>query len=220
MSDKDEIHVHRLSGCRPTPLAYYLKALGIFRLVAEQADATARGWWEDDVFHLATRLNQAELNFFFLSAYSPTPLLAPWNGGSGFYPKDNKTGLEAMEKSSAIRFTSYRHAIEQARIVVASLDAKPDKGESKNSVIAGCRRAWRGPALQWLDAALALGANGDPVFPAMLGTGGNDGRLEFTTNFLLWPDEFNASKTRSSTSLSSFTKHNVASKCFSFVNKL
>lgn len=185
MSDDTVTYVHKLSGCRPTPLAHYLKALGILRLVAEQADTTARGWWEDDVFHLATRLNRDELNSFFLSEYSPTPLLAPWNGGSGFYPKDNKTGLEAMEKSSAPRFTSYRLAIEQARIVVSRLDAKPDKGESKNGVIAGCRRAWRGPALQWLDAALAIGANGDPVFPAMLGTGGNDGRLEFTTNFLL-----------------------------------
>lgn len=185
MADEPAIHVHKLSGCRPTPLAHYLKALGILRLVAEQADATVRGWWEDDVFHLATRLSQDELNVFFLSEYSPTPLLAPWNGGSGFYPKDNKTGLESMEKSSATRFTAYRVAIEQARTVVSRLDAKPDKGESKNQVIAGCRRAWRGPALQWLDAALALGANGDPVFPAMLGTGGNDGRLEFTTNFLL-----------------------------------
>lgn len=36
------IHIHKLDGCAPTPLAHYLKALGILRLVAEQADPNAR----------------------------------------------------------------------------------------------------------------------------------------------------------------------------------
>ena len=39
------LHLHYLKGCSPTPLANYHKALGILRLVAEQADPTARGWW-------------------------------------------------------------------------------------------------------------------------------------------------------------------------------
>ncbi len=30
----------------------YLKALGILRLVGEQKDPNARGWWENDVFWL------------------------------------------------------------------------------------------------------------------------------------------------------------------------
>ncbi len=35
-----------LSGCAPVPLAHYLKALGVLRLVAEQADpATPRHAW-------------------------------------------------------------------------------------------------------------------------------------------------------------------------------
>ena len=46
------IHVHELDGCAPTPLAHYLKALGILRLVAEQADEHARGWWEGNHFRL------------------------------------------------------------------------------------------------------------------------------------------------------------------------
>ena len=33
------IHLHHLFGCAPTPLAHYLKAIGILRLVAQQADA-------------------------------------------------------------------------------------------------------------------------------------------------------------------------------------
>jgi len=39
------LHLHHLVGCAPAPLARYLKALGILRLVAEQKDPAVRGWW-------------------------------------------------------------------------------------------------------------------------------------------------------------------------------
>ncbi|MBI4661862.1 MAG: type I-U CRISPR-associated protein Csx17 [Verrucomicrobia bacterium] len=41
-----------LHGCPPEPLGNYLKALGVFRLVAEQLDSTAVGWWQDGLFLL------------------------------------------------------------------------------------------------------------------------------------------------------------------------
>jgi len=181
---EQEIHVHQLTGCRPTPLAHYLKALGILRLVASDADPNARGWWKDDVFHLATVLDRESLEDYFLNDYSPTPLLAPWNGGSGFYPKDNKTGIDGIANSTAPRFENYRVAIAQAKTVAAHLEEKPKKGVEKNQLVSACRLSWRGTALQWLDAAMAIGNDGEPVFPAMLGTGGNDGRLDFTSNFM------------------------------------
>ena len=184
MSNTHNVHLHHLTGCRPTPLAHYLKGIGILRLVAEGPDSHARGWWADDIFCLATCLERNELESFFLSEYSPTPLLAPWNGGSGFYPKDNKRGIEGIANSTASRFDAYRTAIAQAKSTVAHLDEKPAKGIEKNSVIAGCRSHWRGAALAWLDAALTMGPDGEPVYPAMLGTGGNDGRLDFTSNFM------------------------------------
>lgn len=184
MSDRTPPATHRLDGCRPAPLAHYLKALGVLRLIAEQADPGARGWWHDDAFYLSTSLSRQALEDHFLHRYRPTPLLAPWNGGSGFYPKDNQVAIKAIEASTAARFRPYVKAIGQTRALVAGSDAKPDKGETKNAVIAGCRRTLRGPALAWLDAALAIGGEGDPVFPAMLGTGGNDGRLDFTVNFM------------------------------------
>lgn len=184
MSDTSAINVHPLHGCRPAPLAHYLKSLGILRLIAEQVDPRARGWWTDDVFHLSSVLSSDELESFFLTKYAPTPLVAPWNGGSGFFPKDNHVAIDAIESSVDERFRPYREAISKCRAIVAGLDAKPDKGDSKNAIIANCRRVLRGPALAWLDAALAIGSDGDPVFPAMLGTGGNDGRLDFTVNFM------------------------------------
>ena len=36
------LHLHHLTGCSPVPLAHYLKALGILRLIVEQrADGEA-----------------------------------------------------------------------------------------------------------------------------------------------------------------------------------
>ncbi len=79
------MHLHILKGCSPAPLANYLKALGILRLVGEQADPQARGWWDGEHFRLLTKLSKEELETFFLERYEPTPLLSPWNKGSGFY---------------------------------------------------------------------------------------------------------------------------------------
>lgn len=83
------IHEHQLPGCTPTPLASYLKALAVLRLVAEAGadgggDPNATGFWRDDVFMLRTRLTKEELRAFFLDRYRPTPLLSPWNGRAGF----------------------------------------------------------------------------------------------------------------------------------------
>lgn len=184
MANKNTIYIHKLDGCQSKPLAHYLKALAILRLIGEQCDDKARGWWQEDVFHVACQLDREMLENFFLFEYRPTPMLAPWNGGSGFYPKDNKSGIDPIRFSTAPRLDEYRLAILLAQSCVADLTKKPNKGEQKNHVIAGCRRLWRGQAGRWIDAALALGVDGEPAFPAMLGTGGNDGRLDFTSNFM------------------------------------
>ncbi|MBA3708742.1 MAG: type I-U CRISPR-associated protein Csx17, partial [Planctomycetes bacterium] len=108
-------HVHHLRGCAPAPLAHYLKALGILRLVSEQADPTARLWWQDEHACLATTLDESELLAFFAESYQPTPMVAPWNGGSGFYPKDNHSGLDAVVRSRHKRFSEFQAAIASAR---------------------------------------------------------------------------------------------------------
>lgn len=119
------VQIHLLEGCAPAPLAHYLKGLAVLRLVAEQKDAAARGFWKADRFHLATVLDQNGLERFFLEEYVPTPLLAPWNGGSGFYPKDNKSGFEPMSHAAAPRFAPYRQAIALAEELVGDRDERP-----------------------------------------------------------------------------------------------
>jgi CRISPR-associated protein Csx17 len=69
-------YVHRLKGCSPAPLANYLKALGVLRLISEQADSSVRGWWQDEQFCLLSKLSEEEIRSFFLNSYEPTPLLS------------------------------------------------------------------------------------------------------------------------------------------------
>ncbi len=54
----------------------------------------------------------------------------------------------------------------------------------KNMLIPNCRRLWRGPHAEWLSAAVVLDEQGNPEWPSLLGTGGNDGNLDFTNNFM------------------------------------
>ena len=176
------MYLHTLLGCSPTPLAHYLKALGILRLAAEQKDPDARGFWKDDAFCLATKLSEEELERFFLDDYAPTPVVAPWNGGSGFWPKDNKSGIELLARSDAPRFAAYREAIRCVRESFRDLKETPKK-EEKPRRIGSLRSELSEGAIAWLDAALMVGA--DVLrYPALLGTGGNDGRLDFTNNFM------------------------------------
>ena len=173
-----------LAGCAPTPLAHYLKALGILRLVAEQADPGAAGCWHRDEFVLLTTLDAKALTTFFLERYAPTPVLAPWNGGSGFFPKDNQESIELIQACEAPRFASYRETLAAAQALLAQLKLKdkPDP-ETKGQLLQACRNILPESAIAWLDAAYVL-SNDGAKYPPLLGTGGNDGRLEFTNNFM------------------------------------
>jgi len=177
------MHVHHLRGCAPAPLAHYLKALGILRLVSEQVDVTARLWWQDEHACLATTLDESALIAFLAETYRPTPMVAPWNGGSGFYPNDNRSGLEAIVSSPHPRFSNFQAAIISAQELVAGREESP-KEDGKNQLIAACRARWRGGLGQWLATAIVIDQDLAPKYPALLGTGGNDGRLDFTNNFM------------------------------------
>ncbi len=173
-----------LSGCQPVPLASYLKALGVFRIVAEQEDCKIRSEWHDEKLLLFTELDRPRFIEFFLTRYRPTPVLAPWNGGSGFYPRDNHSGISAIESAHSERLTTYRECIEQGRKALQQLgiDERPD-GDEKFGLLRALRNELPEKALAWLDAAVLL-TEDNPKYPPLLGTGGNDGRLDFTNNFM------------------------------------
>ncbi|MGQ4808075.1 hypothetical protein NKDENANG_01442 [Candidatus Entotheonellaceae bacterium PAL068K] len=173
-----------LNGCAPTPLIHYLKALGIFRLVAEQLDAHVRGAWYGDAFALHTAQTPEDLVAFFLHAYSPTPIIAPWNGSSGFYPKDRKPRamLDALCRTATPRLHAYHDTIAAARAMVGDRQKQPEQ-EEKEAMLRHARQVFSDHAVQWLDAAYVLSEK-KPEYPPLFGSGGNDGRLDFTTNFV------------------------------------
>ena len=177
------LFVHALPGCAPAPLAHYLKALGVLRLIATQIDPRARGFWKDGAFFLATTLDEESVVRFFLDRYEPTPMLSPWNGGSGFYPGDNKDGYGLLRESKATRFATMRSAILQAEQLVAGLTVRP-ADDDKQRLLRRCVSSWGPESLAWLRAAFSLDGSGEASYPALLGTGGNDGRLDFTNNYM------------------------------------
>jgi CRISPR-associated protein Csx17 len=217
------LHLHHLTGCAPTPLAFYLKGLGVFRILAEQRDPTVRGWWEDEHFCLLTEIERLEIERFLLRDYAPTPFVSPWNKGSGFYGKEDPA-LSAIESSVAPRFERFRSGIDAARRPLAALAAadaavralkdqtKKKRGmkaaeaqaaralrdddefrqklteankhfeQLKSDLFRPCLLSWRGAHRRWLDAAVVWLDEERRAWPALLGTGGNDARLDFTNN--------------------------------------
>ena len=342
------LHVHAFTGLKPDALATYLAALGIMRLMAEQKDASVRGFWRNEHFVLVSEFDWEAIERFFLEkeGFAPTPILAPWNMESGFFslkPTDASTdeadeALDAPEagdggenadgvlldddeqaeeegdetdqavgdplldrfvSSSAQRFASFRRAIEIALAaipselrsaeeaarrahdemkkmsaeerakhkdalkelaaeerVVAELKAdveakrtavkgvakgapehealkqaqerfkkaqeqqktvkkkaqdlakalkraekrakedkqlkkhiaeskahfKENQGATKDRLIADLRASWGAEGQQWVNAAVALDEKGEAGFTSLFGSGGNDGRMEYTKN--------------------------------------
>jgi CRISPR-associated protein Csx17 len=183
--EPDAMPTIALNGCAPVPLAHYLKALGILRLLSEQVDAEVKASWECERLVLQCSLTSDELMDFFCREYRPSPVLAPWNGGSGFFPKDNDGAIVAIETGGAPRLSLYRETIASARFLLKALGlrAKPEDKLLKASLINSCRNSFPELSLEWLDAVVVISSDG-PDFPPLLGTGGNDGRLEFTNNFM------------------------------------
>jgi CRISPR-associated protein Csx17 len=177
----------RLAGCATRPLANFLKALGVLRLVSLQGDPAVRGRWRDGVFELRSELDGDGLSEFFLERYEPTPILSPWNGRCGFYPKGNSAAmanLRRIEESEEARLSRYRELIATTRGVLteAELSEKPG-GEDKERLIRTLRRTWPDSAVEWLDAVVVL--TGKKLgFPPVLGSGGNDGSYDFSSNLM------------------------------------
>lgn len=258
---------HILPGCRPAPLASYLKAMGLVRILWEQKDPTVQGWWEDETFVIKTDLDQTGLVNFFCEEYAPTPIVSPWNGGSGFYPGDSKEAKDTIIGSPDKRFELYRKVIleiegwkeipkfetlegilltlqdalekmrpgkkrqelgnlidgvnssfallkgssfssnislEEIANIAERKGAEQEKWKAfwnvvkkartqsktlkrsadKDKILPASRNRLPDAVLDWIDAVCALPADGKPSFNPVLGTGGNEGRLEFSNNFM------------------------------------
>lgn len=193
-----------LEGCTPEPLMSYLKALGVFRLVSEQADRDATACWENDVFTLYTCLDRDALVKFFLEAYKPTPIVVPWSGGdfigvdiegSNRVFKNTPTGstiIEAFLCTSGERLDNYRKVLQEAlkALKLAGISKKTDMEKKDNKVryLSILRSRVLEDTVLWIDSAAVIAEQSTP-FSAMLGSGGgSDGNTHFSDNFMqnLW----------------------------------
>src|SRR5680860_509024 len=177
-----------LAGCSPTPLASYLKALGVLRLVAEQVDSDARGHWAQNRFVLVTSLSVRELIEFFQRDYEPTPLVAPWGARSGFFSgpseKTARDALKAIEESPSRRLQSFRDGIVLTRSLLKEFgfSAKAKDEEGKLRLLRVCRAYYPEHMLAWLDTCYVL-TEDTRRFPPLLGTGGNEGSGSYVSGF-------------------------------------
>jgi CRISPR-associated protein Csx17 len=185
-------HELALRGCAPAPLAHYLKALGILRLVAEQADPQAQGWWQNDTFRLRSRLDREALIAFFLEAYRPSPIVGPWGARSGFFSTGEsndsegaaRTALDRICESEDSRLSILRTAIENVHQLLErhEIHTKPEKGDENFRLMMTCRNELPDEVLAWLDSALVLLVV-EAKCPPLLGTGGNEGSGSYMSGF-------------------------------------
>ena len=172
-----------LAGCTAEPLSHYLKALGILRLVAGQLDHQARGCWLSNGFLLETTSTAEDVERFFLEHYAPSPVVAPWNGDSGFCPGVNEAAIARIEESTSERYAPYRETVSVCKKLRLKLGITEKPEEKKGELLRACRSWMPDEAVTWMDAALVL-SPGRPSYPPILGTGGGDGRLDFSNNFM------------------------------------
>jgi len=175
-----------LHGCRTEPLMGYLKALGVLRLTAAVHRETRMWWHVAGHAVLRSPVDGDSLVDFFLRDYRPSPITSPWNGGSGYFPKDvaSAVALAACEAAPTPRLAALQTTIRAGRKVLADLSiSEAPKGDVKARFLTEWRAYASDEAVGWLDATMVLRDDGAGMNP-LLGTGGNDGRLEFSANFL------------------------------------
>jgi CRISPR-associated protein Csx17 len=177
---------HLLPGLRPEPLASYLAGVGLIRVLGEQTDRDATAAWTADGLTITTHVQ--DLAQWLTDEYKPMPVLSPWNGGSGFGSKDKEPlrRLDSIRANSTARLADLRAAIAVAEKVVRKAREAGWITEAgianKAAVVLELRNQCPDELLPWIDASIVL-ADDETFFPPILGTGGNDGRLEFSTNF-------------------------------------
>lgn len=173
--------VQILPGLTPEPLASYLAGLGLISVLGDQADPGLTAHWSPNGLAITTRVE--DIAAWLADEYMPALVLSPWNNGSGFGLKDREpiTRLNALREHPSPRLAPYRDAI---RIADGVVREARDGGwdDNKKRVVLAFHNRCPEKLLPWIDASVVL-ADDDTFFPPLLGTGGNDGRLDFSTNF-------------------------------------
>jgi CRISPR-associated protein Csx17 len=103
-----------------------------------------------------------------------TPLTAIVNADAQIRAIKARTKLKGLSKAERDRLRKnddYKKELAAAEREFARL---------KDALFGPLALVWRGPHRDWMDAAVVLSPKGKPDWPALLGTGGNDGNFDFT----------------------------------------
>jgi len=198
-----------LNNCKSTPFASYLKSLGIMRIISEQKEIGIRGFWKDETFVLETNLDHERIIDFFLNEYEPTPIVSPWNNGSGFYVNeknwsDNTTGKDFWSyllNNQDKRFELYRKTVEgimkwqeikewNSKKTGNKKDRKENETskslpkELKISIVRKSRNLLNDKVLRWIDASVIVNPHDELKMTPLMSTGGNEGNLDYSSIFI------------------------------------
>lgn len=161
----------------PTIAINWLKAVGLLQL------SQARGYWENDCFHL--EIESAEsLVQQILHDYQPKPFASPWNNDSLF---GSAKGLDDLLASGSQRYTLMREGYQELQDALASIDLEGQSPAQKKLAMDQLQsqvknRYW----LRWSNAVgLLTNTKKGRKFLSneLLGTGGNVGKTEFSATY-------------------------------------
>ena len=201
-------HVLELRGCTPEPLGNYLKGLGVFRLIAEQADPQARAWWEGGVLRvfqqkwLDKETAKSKLAEWLLTDCRFTPLIAPWQKGTGYLPIGKRAAggialkdLLASEHNGTDYFREVFRGFAETLGISLSSNATdwPEQMRGVNVELTDAQllrvlrnRMRSSVGLKWLDAVgmvIARTKNSDaPKWFPLLASGGGEASGQYIVN--------------------------------------
>ena len=173
------------------PLSSYLSALGLLKVLNEQLDAEARGFWQDGCFHLETEKTRDEISNFLATDYKPAPCLTPWNkpksGGLGFLSGQVPAAILNLDGE---RFSELRRvAAAAARVIPEYVRGGKVPLEEKGPVAEHLSRDCCNDAFSaWLGVCIVVGVDAKGAslvrFPALLGGSGGFIGTDFGTQFV------------------------------------
>lgn len=172
---------HRFVAARGRNLQRSLAALGLLRVLAEQRDPDLRSRMDGGDLVIDTTVH--DIARWLVDEYRPRPVLSPWNGGSGFGDNDkNQRGyLDALTAfPDQNRVAALRDAV---GVVDRLIELSREEDWDKRDLIREVGNTCPDEMLPWLRSAVVVLGSDDLAFPPLLGSGGNDGRLEFSSNY-------------------------------------
>lgn len=201
--------INRMDGCRISPLSSYLKALGVIKIIGEQIDRNAKFFWTNQIFYVESEFSKEYILDFIINKYSPSPIMDPWNKGSLFYAKaEEKLKMDEIRNSANERFKEIRFNYEIIQKTFPALKGGIDKTKV-GEMVSTLRSKATDRYVEWLDTSILVSSEGETFFPPLMGTGGNEGHLDYAKFFMMCVWELLVNKNRKEDEVMSLLRNSL-----------